>query len=314
MSLAVLAFPARWSLQFLRLKLALGLSFFAVLVGLYGLVIWVRATRQRDPAMRGVGLVLALPLAVFALLFSWAHFIEPDWVQVPHEELHTAKLPAGTRVRIVQVSDLHVDGPTRGLAQLPAIVSAQDPDVLIFSGDAADSLEGAERFRQLLGSLPARLGRYGVRGNHGAHIPSDQVFGGGAATELDGQPVSLLGGKLWLCGARYLQPRGLRTCLEKAGGGFHLAVFHSPDLIEAIAPLGPDLYLAGHTHGGQVRLPYFGALITFSNFDKKYEMGRYLVDHTVLYVNRGIGSESGFPRVRFLCRPEVTVFDLVGTG
>lgn len=92
-----------------------------------------------------------------------------------------------------------------------------------------------------------------------------------------------------------------------------LTAYHTPDPVEALPP-GVDLYLAGHTHGGQVRLPFYGALITMSRFDKRYEMGRYEVNGTTLYVNRGIGSEGdGLGRARLLARPEITVIDLMGS-
>jgi len=80
----------------------------------------------------------------------------------------------------------------------------------------------------------------------------------------------------------------------------------------SLSPLGVDLYLAGHTHGGQVRAPLYGAIVTFSEFGKRYEMGPYRVGGTMLYVNRGIGFEPELPRVRFLARPEVAVIDLIG--
>ena len=297
-----------------RLELLIALALFATLVGLYGLVLIARAARTGDSRARRFGIALTVPLAVLALCLAWAHFVEPDLLEVTHLELRTDKLPAGTRVRIAQISDLHLDSPGAVDARLPAAIAHEAPDLVIFTGDAADSAEGVERFRTLLASLPARLGRFAVRGNHGRGWRSDQLFGGGAAVELDGQPVALLGGRLWLCGARFGQPRRLRECLEQAGPGFHLVAFHTPDAVESIAKLSPDLYLAGHTHGGQVRLPLYGAVITFSAFDKKYEMGRYQVGHTTLYVNRGIGTESGAPRLRFLCRPEVTVIDLIGTA
>jgi uncharacterized protein len=63
-----------------------------------------------------------------------------------------------------------------------------------------------------------------------------------------------------------------------------------------------------------VRAPFYGALVTLSRFDKKYEMGRYDVPGSVLYVNRGIGFEPHAPRVRFLARPELTIIEVVGTG
>lgn len=90
-------------------------------------------------------------------------------------------------------------------------------------------------------------------------------------------------------------------------------LYHYPDLIPEVSESRKiDLYLAGHTHGGQVRMPFYGALITFSKFDKKYESGLYKENETYLYVNRGIGMEGGnAPRIRFLARPEITVIDLV---
>lgn len=88
-------------------------------------------------------------------------------------------------------------------------------------------------------------------------------------------------------------------------------MYHSPDLVEDLPPNAVDLYVAGHTHGGQVALPFYGALVTLSRFGKKYEAGLYHVGDTTLYVNRGIGMEGGpAPRVRFCARPEITVFEI----
>ncbi|MEJ2705392.1 MAG: hypothetical protein P8Z79_23375, partial [Sedimentisphaerales bacterium] len=83
-------------------------------------------------------------------------------------------------------------------------------------------------------------------------------------------------------------------------------------LIEDITDFPVDLYLAGHTHGGQVALPFYGALVTLSEYGKEYESGKYQVGTTTLYVNRGIGMEGGpVPRVRFWARPEITVFEVM---
>jgi predicted MPP superfamily phosphohydrolase len=93
---------------------------------------------------------------------------------------------------------------------------------------------------------------------------------------------------------------------------YRLLLFHTPDQIEVAAQSGIDLYLAGHTHGGQVRIPIYGAVITASVYYKKYEAGLYQVGNTTLYVSRGIGMEGDIaPRVRFLAPPEVVVIDLV---
>jgi len=72
-----------------------------------------------------------------------------------------------------------------------------------------------------------------------------------------------------------------------------------------------DVYLCGHTHGGQIALPFYGALTTLSKHGKKYEAGLYHEGNTRLYVNRGIGLEGGkAPPMRFFARPEITVFEI----
>jgi predicted MPP superfamily phosphohydrolase len=89
--------------------------------------------------------------------------------------------------------------------------------------------------------------------------------------------------------------------------------YHSPDLIEAASERGIDLYLAGHTHGGQIRLPLYGAIATSSIYYKEYEAGLFQLGRTYLYVSRGLGLEgASAPRARFLCRPEVAVHMLRG--
>jgi len=103
-----------------------------------------------------------------------------------------------------------------------------------------------------------------------------------------------------------------RALAEIPSNAFSVLLYHYPDLIKEVAARNVDLYCAGHTHGGQIALPVFGALVTFSKFGKQYEAGLYRESKTSLYVNRGIGMEGGnAPRVRFWARPELTIIDVV---
>ncbi|MBE0695350.1 MAG: hypothetical protein IH586_00335, partial [Anaerolineaceae bacterium] len=93
---------------------------------------------------------------------------------------------------------------------------------------------------------------------------------------------------------------------------FTLLLYHPPDLIYEASLVGIDLYLCGHTHGGQIRMPLYGAIVTASAFGKQFEAGKYQLGPTVLYVSRGLGMEGGFaPRARFLAPPEIVVVDLI---
>ncbi len=92
---------------------------------------------------------------------------------------------------------------------------------------------------------------------------------------------------------------------------FKVFLYHYPGLIYTLADRGIDLHCAGHTHGGQVALPFYGAITTMARFGKRFEAGLYRVHNTQLYVNRGIGMEGGYaPRVRFWCRLEVSLLEI----
>jgi uncharacterized protein len=277
----------------------------------------IRALRERlggptrTPADRRLAEVSWSLLAVGVACFCYGVFIEADWLEVTHVYVKSPKLQPGSTVTIALISDLHVDRDSRALAQLTKAVRAAQPDLLVFAGDSINTRESTELFRRTLTGLPARLGRVAVRGNHDVYRWGDvDLFGDNVATELSGEGPVLLE-HLAICGAPFDQPFTVAPCLAKAPPeALSVVVYHSPDLIEDLEPR-PDLYLAGHTHGGQVRLPFFGAVITFSRFGKKYEMGRYDVRATTLYVNRGIGFEPVAPRVRFLARPELTILHVL---
>ena len=136
--------------------------------------------------------------------------------------------------------------------------------------------------------------------------------------------MDVAGTSVWVAGAPFASlaepPDGERTGIEKTlkdvpPDAFTLFLYHTPDLIlEAAATNRVDLYCAGHTHGGQVALPVYGALVTLSKFGKKYESGLHREGPTHLYVTRGVGMEGGSaPRVRFFARPEITVIELAPT-
>jgi predicted MPP superfamily phosphohydrolase len=99
--------------------------------------------------------------------------------------------------------------------------------------------------------------------------------------------------------------------MEGADGQPSFLLYHKPDMVEDAARLGVSLYVAGHTHGGQIRLPLYGALYTASRYGRKYAGGTYKVGPTTMVVSRGVGLEgAGAPRMRFLCPPEVVGIEL----
>jgi len=125
--------------------------------------------------------------------------------------------------------------------------------------------------------------------------------------------------RVWVMGvncSRDLAVDGFRlgSLMEAAPvGALTLLLYHTPDLMPQAAALGVDLYLAGHTHGGQWRLPGFGAILTSSHYGKRYEAGHYQEAGSHLYVSRGLGMEGfGAPRARLFCRPELVSITVSG--
>ena len=99
---------------------------------------------------------------------------------------------------------------------------------------------------------------------------------------------------------------------ELPANTFNIVLYHHPSGFAQTWGTPTDLMLAGHTHGGQIRLPLYGALVTLDRFGKRWESGRFRENGVTLIVSRGLGCEPGTPEMRFCCRPEVVVVDLVG--
>jgi uncharacterized protein len=271
--------------------------------------------------------VASLALAGLGILcFAYGYFVEPYWPEVTRVSVESRKLAGATRpVRVVHLSDLHCDPEPRLEERLPELIAAERPDLIVFTGDSLNSPEGLPVLRRLLPRLVAVAPTFAVRGNWDVHYWGRQeLFGGTGVKELKNEAVKLdvAGATLWVAGAPYASsgepPHDVAGAIEQATAGvppgaFTIFLYHTPDEILSVAGGGrADLYCAGHTHGGQVALPLYGALVTLSKFGKKYESGLHRERDTWLYVNRGLGMEGGHaPRVRFFSRPEVTLIEIV---
>lgn len=250
--------------------------------------------------------------------FLYGFFIEPYRLEVNEFRISTDKLLNGTNLRIVHISDLHCDPKMRNEEKLVQLVNAANPDVIVFTGDAVNKPATIPLFRETVTGLKAGIAKLAVRGNWWSSIENAELFEGTGfkvlerdrvRLEKDGQAFCISGLNFWDAGSCYHLLR------DVSAETFNIFLYHSPDLIEDITDHQVDVYFCGHTHGGQIALPFYGAVITFSKFGKKYESGLYHVGKTHLYVNRGVGMEGGrAPRARFFARPEIAIFDIAGEG
>ena len=278
------------------------------------------------PTRLGLWLTAALQFAILAVAV-YATWIEPFRLGVTQAELHSPKLNGHAPLRLLHISDLHVERITPRERELLRITEELAPDIIVLTGDylnlsrVYDTQAHAEA-RHLLARLSeiAPVPIYAITGSPPVDrteiIPS--IFDGLPITWLldETDELHINGHVLQIAGLRCSRERRLdgprlQALLNGSSDRFTLLLYHSPDLIPEAAALGVDLYLCGHTHGGQIRLPLLGAVITSSDFWKRYEMGRYEEKNTTLYVSRGLGMEGkGAPRARFLAPPEIILWTL----
>ena len=292
---------------------------FAVYAAEASLIIGVVKSKRRGQGIpkrfRSAGAIIIHLLAIVGMIcLLYGHLIEPYWVEVKKVEIPTSKLHQ-TTVRIVQISDTHCTIRPLNEKKMVEIINRLKPDIIVFTGDSANNSRGLKRFKETMGKLEARLGKFAVRGNIDDYFwLRTDIFSGTGFVDLDENSIEIdkNGEKIWITGVSCEKEGKAGDVLKKVPDDcFSVFLYHYPDLVEDLNGMHVDLYLAGHTHGGQIALPFYGAIITLSKFGKKYESGEYKVGNTILYVNRGLGLAAGFnPKMRFFARPEITVFDL----
>jgi predicted MPP superfamily phosphohydrolase len=265
-------------------------------------------------------LVLAGLAAIGVLCAVDGWLVEPYWPQVTHVRIASPRLRPGTApIRVVLLSDMHSDPRPRLEERLPDLVAAQHPDVIVYLGDSINTPRAAPVFRSCMSGLARVAPTFAVRGNWDAwYWNRVDLFGGTGVRELDGdsESVDVRGTSVWVGGVSVRHEDRVPALLGGIPGdsGPTLFLYHYPypDVLPDAERGRIDLQCSGHTHGGQVALPFYGAIITFSKYGKRYESGLYAVGPSHLYVTRGVGLEGGLaPRVRFFARPEITVVDLV---
>ena len=275
-------------------------------------------------------------LVVGAGCIAWGVLVERRWYRVVRYRLPLLP-PDGPRdLTVLHLSDLHFvrsdPKKARFLRSLPQV------DVTVVTGDFLAEPEAVESAVEGVRPVRGRLASWFVLGSNDhfqprplnyfayfrrhrkhrratrgrAHDLIAQLRDDGWVdltnvrheTQIDGLPVELLG-----LDDAHLRWHDLRVAPRHAPERFGLAVMHSPDSAPETAALGYDLMVAGHTHGGQVRLPGAGALVTNCSMPRRLASGLIRMGSAVLHTSPGLGT-SKFAPFRFWCRPEATILEL----
>ncbi|SRR6266849_5353958 len=260
----------------------------------------------------------------------YAHQIEPAWIDINTIPVQLPHLnPAFHGYRLVQISDLHADNrwmTAQRVAQIVKLVNEQKPDLVVITGDfVTRMLPSSPKALAALHHLQARDGTFAILGNHDHWSNPDklrQLLQANHIHELKNAVHTIYrhnAAMLHIVGLDDLWPdpdhiepvwqhaemlKLLTQTIPTTGAAILLV--HEPDFADVAAANGRfDLQLSGHSHGGQVRLPFYGAL-ELPPLGLKYPCGMYRTGTLQHYTNRGLGMVE--PQVRMNCRPEITVF------
>lgn len=285
---------------------------------------------------------LAGAAALPTLLGGYAFGLEPRYRlattlhRVKADRFSALAAMRGRPLRIAAIADIHACEPWMPVSRIDHIVARTnrlDPDLIVLLGDY---VAGMRRFRSAivpmrdwsnaLSRLKAPLGAYAILGNHDWWVDGPETrrhIEKAGIPVLENQAVSIDlpgGGSFWLAGL------GDQLAIPLAGGGFRgvddldgtldhitdtdrpaLLLAHEPDIFPQV-PSRIDLTLSGHTHGGQVRLPFVGTPLVPSRYGSRYAYGHIIEDRRQLIVSGGLGC-SMLP-VRFRVPPEITLIEI----
>jgi predicted MPP superfamily phosphohydrolase len=282
--------------------------------------------------------VLLAIVAVGALCVAYGVFVERRAYRLVRRTLAILPAEGPPTLSVLHLSDLHfVRGDRRKAAFLASLPPA---DVTVVTGDFLAEPEAVETTVEAVRATRGRLASWFVLGSNDYYVPGPMnplgyfrphalrtrrrarrgrsgdlrtllqsdgwrdLTNVRADVDLDGLPVELLG-----LDDAHIARADLRLAPRRAPERFGLAVMHSPDSVPEAVACGYRFVVAGHTHGGQVRMPLVGALVTNSDLPRRLVSGAIRFGDAVVHVSPGLGTSKYAP-FRFLCRPEATLLVL----
>ncbi|WP_309400761.1 phosphodiesterase YaeI [Cerasicoccus maritimus] len=272
--------------------------------------------------------LLGAPFAGLAGL-SYMHYLEPHWLEVTQRRVPLGKLRQP--IRLLHLSDLHASDVVSldYIERAIDLALEQNAQLACLTGDFITwSLDDPTRYAAILRKLSAAMPTYACIGNHDggkwaggtlgySHFGRvqqmltdagvDFLFNEKRDIAIDGQTLTIAGlGDLWSGDAK---PETVLAPAESAATATPpvIVLSHNPDTKTLLQPYQWDLTLCGHTHGGQLIIPFFGVRPFLPVKDKHFAEGLHHWDGRHLHITRGIGNLHG---LRFNCRPEVSVLTL----
>ncbi|MEH6940301.1 metallophosphoesterase [Bacillus sp. JJ722] len=253
----------------------------------------------------------------------YAEYIEPYWIDITYHTISDEHIPNGfSGSTIVQFSDTHLgfQYQLNDLNKTVGLINELKPDLIVFTGDLMDNpnhYQYPTRIVPILQKLHASLGKLCIYGNHdhggyGSNLYRKTMEDSGFIVLHNSNTIikNKMNQSIYISGlddAMLGKPDWGKALHNIPQNAYSILLSHAPDFADRANNEPISLQLSGHSHGGQVKIPFYGALVT-PPFAKKYYEGMYELENMKLYVNKGLGT-TRLP-FRFLARPEITVFTL----
>ena len=283
-------------------------------------------------------IILIWVIGSFALVLAWAVFVEPNWYRLKRISIH---LPKKVRkpFTILHLSDVHFQKKMGSKKHIFQRLSMLNPDLIFLTGDIIDCDDGIDTAVRLLAGLRARYGTFFIFGNHdyydyrlrdvflyhvgfsriAAHRNNSSRF----AEELKRIGITVLVNqsvRLEVHGNHVLiggtdDPVTQKIDFERALRGLsaetvNILLTHHLDSVLKLSHHGVDLVFSGHTHGGQLRIPFLGPVVCETKLPRRYISGLHIYNGMTACVSRGMGA-SRFTFPRFACRPEAIFVEVL---
>lgn len=290
----------------------------------------VRRALPAVAALGGAAVAAGLASYLYGHLVEARRFhLEMVRIRIPRELNGQPRSP----LRVLHISDLHLAQPESHKVEFLRRITSMDYDMIVLTGDIFENLTGLQYAEALLKRKP-RFGAYAVLGNHDYYdysmfnkfvgrmwrrwrhpeekrevAPLVEALEKVGYKVLRHNDVIIPEARLQIIGIDYpgIAPGALKQLVEKAPPDYlRLALLHVPHHLNDLPDAGIDVAFAGHTHGGQVRIPGWGAIITDSELPRKEASGVVYRKHTAIHVSRGLGAD---PKTNFrlFCPPAATV-------
>lgn len=299
--------------------------FIAAGIGTYWIVDRIRVLMKGEPVVAGTRTLPSevirlrpahIPIALLRKLGAHNDLYD---LEVTRHEVIVPHLPAAfDGYRIAFLTDTHVASFVRRdfYDEIVKQTMAFDPDLILFGGDFVHWEKHIPLMAEvLIERLSARDGMYAVLGNHDYWANGDAVVAMLTARGVQfvhnlAVPIHRGRDRMMLVGIDEIY-RGY----PDVDGAFApvptgvpcLGLSHHPDVVDLLDGRRIDLLVCGHTHGGQIRFPFFGSVVVPSKHEGRYASGFHRVNGVLMYVSRGLGA---IPPVRILCKPEIATFVL----